>query len=60
MSVRIRSPCQGDFFIYAAFKIESGCTRTLTGDCKISSLTNNGTINFNGHTITLADGTVLK
>ena len=53
-------PCQGDFFIYAAFKIESGCTRTLTGDCKISSLANNGTINFNGHTITLADGTVLK
>ena len=47
-------------FLSAAFKIESGCTRTLTGDCKISSLTNNGTINFNGHTITLADGTVLK
>lgn len=58
--MRIRSPCQGDFFIYAAFKIESGCTRTLTGDCKISSLANGGTINSDGHTITLADGTVLK
>lgn len=33
---------------------------TLTGDCVITSLTNNGTINFNGYTITLADGTVLK
>ena len=40
--------------------IESGCTWTLTGDCTITSLTNNGTINFNGHTITLADGTVLR
>ena len=29
-------------------------------DCNITSLTNNGTIDFNGHTITLADGTVLK
>lgn len=44
----------------AVITIESGCTWTLTGDCKISSLTNNGKINFNGHTITLADGTVLK
>ena len=26
----------------------------------ITSLTHNGTINFNGHTITLADGTVLS
>ena len=33
---------------------------TLTGDCTITSLENNGKINFNGHTITLADGTVLK
>ena len=33
---------------------------TLTGDCVITSLTNNGTINFNGYTITLADGTVLQ
>ena len=34
--------------------------KRLTGDCTLTSLTNNGTINFNGHTITLADGTVLK
>lgn len=40
--------------------IGSGCTWTLTGDCTITSLTNNGSINFNGHTITLADGTVLS
>lgn len=40
--------------------IEEGCTWTLTGDCTISSLTNNGTIHFNGYTITLADGTVLQ
>lgn len=40
--------------------IDAGCTWTLTGDCTISSLTNNGTINFNGYTITLADGTVLN
>ena len=44
----------------AVVTIESGCTWTLTGDCTITSLTNNGTINFNGHTITLADGTVLR
>ena len=40
--------------------IDSGCTWTLTGDCVITSLTNNGTISFNGYTITLADGTVLQ
>lgn len=40
--------------------VESGCTWTLTGNCTLTSLTNNGTINFNGYTITLADGTVLK
>ena len=44
----------------AVITIESGCTWNLTGDCTISSLTNNGTINYNGYTITLADGTVLK
>ncbi len=43
----------------AVVTIGSGCTWTLTGDCTITSLVNNGTINFNGHTITLADGTVL-
>ena len=40
--------------------IESGSTWNLTGDCTISSLVNSGTINFNGYTITLADGTVLS
>ena len=40
--------------------IENGCTWNLTGNCTLTSLTNNGTINFNGYTITLADGTVLK
>ena len=44
----------------AVVTVESGCTWTLTGDCVITSLTNNGTINYNGHTITLADGTVLR
>jgi hypothetical protein len=44
----------------AVVTIESGSTWTLTGNCTITSLTNNGTINFNGFTITSADGTVLK
>ena len=44
----------------AVVTIDSGCTWTLTGDCVISSLVNSGTINFNGYTITLADGTVLR
>ena len=44
----------------AVVVVESGCTWTLTGDCTVTSLTNNGTINFNGYTITLADGTVLR
>lgn len=30
------------------------------GEGTLTSLTNNGTIHFNGHTITLADGTVLR
>ena len=44
----------------AVVTIESGCTWTLTGNCTLTSLTNNGTIDFNGYTITLADGTVLS
>lgn len=40
--------------------IADGCAWNLTGDCTISSLENAGTINFNGHTITLADGQVLR
>ena len=40
--------------------VEEGSTWSLTGNCTVSTLTNNGTINFNGYTITLADGTVLS
>jgi len=43
----------------AVVTVEKGAVWTLTGDCTITSLTNNGTINFNGHSITLADGTVM-
>lgn len=37
-----------------------GCTWTLTGNCTISTLENNGLIDFNGYSITLADGSVLS
>ncbi len=40
--------------------IAEGCAWNLTGDCTISSLENAGTVNFNGHTITLANGQVLR
>ncbi len=40
--------------------VEKDSVWTLTGDCVISTLDNSGTISFNGYTITLADGTVLK
>ncbi len=43
----------------AVISIEAGCTWNLTGNCTITNLTNNGTINYNGYTITLADGTVM-
>lgn len=41
------------------FSYGKGTTVNLS-DSTITSLTNNGTIDFNGHTITLAGGTVLK
>lgn len=44
----------------AVVTIEQGSTWILTGDCTITSLDNQGTIQFNGHTITLADGSVLS
>ncbi|MCD7777145.1 MAG: S-layer homology domain-containing protein [Clostridiales bacterium] len=44
----------------AVVTIDSDSVWNLTGDCVISELTNKGTINFNGYTITLADGTVLS
>ena len=40
--------------------IGKGCTWTLSGDCTISTLENNGLIDFNGYSITLADGSVLS
>lgn len=44
----------------AVITIDSGSTWNLTGNCAVTSLTNNGTIHYNGYTITLADGTVLN
>lgn len=44
----------------AVITLEEGATWTLTGNVTITSLENKGTINFNGYTITLADGTVLS
>ena len=40
--------------------IGKGCTWKLTGDCTVSTLENNGLIDFNGYSITLADGSVLS
>lgn len=45
---------------HAVVTVGSGCVWTLTGDCTVTSLVNNGTIIFNGCTITLADGTVMQ
>ena len=61
-TINIASNAEGSTAVSdnAVVTIGSGCTWTLTGDCTITSLTNNGTINFNGYTITLADGTVLR
>lgn len=39
--------------------VGEGCIWKLTGDCTLTSLENYGTIDFNGHTITLENGTVL-
>lgn len=44
----------------AVVTIDEDSTWNLTGNCTITSLTNNGTINYNGYTITLTDGTVLE
>lgn len=44
----------------AVVHISEDSTWTLTGDCTLTSLENEGTIDFNGYTITLADGTVLS
>ena len=44
----------------AVITVGEGCTWTLTGDCTVTNLVNNGTLNLNGYTITLADGTVIR
>ena len=61
-TINIIDNAEGDTAVSdnAIVAIENGCTWNLTGNCTLTSLTNNGTINFNGYTITLADGTVLK
>lgn len=46
--------------INAIITIDSGSVWNLTGNCRVTSVMNGGTINFNGYTITLADGTVLS
>lgn len=40
--------------------VSEGSVWNLTADSKVTSVTNLGTIHYNGHTITLADGTVMK
>ncbi len=44
----------------AVITIEEGSVWNLTGDCTVTSVDCKGTINYNGYTITLADGTVLS
>ncbi len=44
----------------AAVTIDESSTWTLTGDCTVTSLENRGKINYNGHKITLSDGSVLS
>ena len=61
-TVNIRDNAEGGTAVSdnAVITVEEGCVWNLTGNCMISNLTNHGTINFNGDTITLADGTVLS
>ena len=44
----------------AVVTVEAGSTWKLTGDCTVTSVNNEGTIDYNGYTITQADGTVLS
>ena len=44
----------------AMVTVGEGCVWNPTGNCTVTSLTNNGTINFGGYTVTLANGTVLR
>ena len=61
-TVNIRDNAEGGTAVSdnAVITVEEGSVWNLTGNCTVTSVTNNGTINFNGYTITLADGTVLK
>ncbi len=43
----------------ATVTVDEGCTWTLTGNCTLSYFANNGTVNYNGYTITLDNGEVL-
>ena len=43
-----------------ALTVEEGSTLILTGDSTAASLEGSGTIQLNGYTLTLADGTVLR
>ena len=44
----------------AVITLEGGSVWNLTGNCTVTSISGSGTINFNGYTVTLADGTVLR
>ncbi len=44
----------------AVITISEDSVWSLTGDCFVTSVTNNGTIDYNGYIITLADGTELS
>ncbi len=61
-TVNVVDNAEGGFAVdnNAVVTIEEGSTWKLTGNCTITSLNNKGTIDFNGYTITLADGTVLS
>ena len=61
-TIQIVENAEGDTAVEnnAVITLEEGATWTLTGNVTITSLENKGTINFNGYTITLADGTVLS
>jgi len=53
----------GNVTLDKSLTINEGETLTVPDGSSLNcngNLTNNGTIDFNGHTITLADGTVLK
>lgn len=50
-----RTETSGDITVH----VSRGCTWSLTGNSVVDTLDNEGTIQYNGYSITLADGTVL-